>query len=140
MTLISKRPLYPGSRDTSVAAYSPGIAVGDLVFVSGQGPVDAATKTFILGSIEQETEVTLRNVGAVLAEAGCSLADIVKATVHLADLRDFAAFNRTYERLVPEPRPARTTVQSGLGHGIKVEIDVIAFRNCGVASPEGDAR
>lgn len=131
MDSVRKQPLYPGGRDTSVAAYSPGMSVGDWVFVSGQGPVDFSTMRFVLGTIEHETELTLHNVSAVLAEAGCTLADVVKTTVHLADLSDFDRFNTVYQRMVPAPRPARTTVQSGLGQGIKVEIDVIAVRGSG---------
>ncbi len=132
LTMQSKKPLHPRGKDTSLFPYSPGIQVGEMVFVSGQGPVDFSTLQFQLGSIEAETELTLQNVSRVLAEADCTLADVVKATVHLADLADFAAFNAVYERMMPRPFPARTTVQSVLGQSIKVEIDVIAIQGCGL--------
>jgi 2-iminobutanoate/2-iminopropanoate deaminase len=125
-----KQRLVPGT-DSSIAAYSPGIAVDGLVFVSGQGPLDLASKQFSYGSIEHETELTIRNVQAVLAAADCVLDDCVKVTVHLADIGNFDRFNAVYARFFSQPYPARTTVQSVLGKGISIEIDAIAVRRCG---------
>jgi 3-hydroxybutyryl-CoA dehydrogenase len=124
----AKRPLFPGGRDTAVGTYSPGIAVGDMMFVSGQGPIDPVAKAVRLGSIEDETRLTLSNVQRVLNEADCTMADVVKTTVHLRDIADFARFNAVYQSFFAPPYPARTTVQSGLDHGISVEIDAIAIR------------
>ena len=128
---MTKQPIYPGGRNTAAAAYTPGIAVGDLVFVSGQGPLNPHTMAFENLDIAHQTRRTLENVREILQEAGCSMADVVKATVHLQNIHDFAAFNAVYEQFFDSPRPARTTVQSVLGAGISVEIDVIAIRGCG---------
>ncbi len=112
----------------STGAYSAGVMAGDWLFVSGQGPVDFATSTFILGSIEEETHLTLHNVKRICEEAGLTMDDIVKCTVHLSDIKDFDRYNAVYATYFTKVKPARTTVQSGLGHGIKVEIDAIALR------------
>ncbi len=126
--MATKQAVFVGGKDTSVAPYSPGIAVGDLVFVAGQGPLDMATMKFFSGTIEEETDLTLRNVRSVLEAAGCVMDDCVKVQVHLRDIADFERFNRVYGRFFTRPYPARTTVQSGLGAGIKVEIDAVAVR------------
>ena len=105
-------------------AYSPGvIAEGRFVYVSGQGPLREGE--VVSGTIEEETELVLENVASVLAEAGATLADVVRCGVFLADLDDFAAMNEVYGRTFPEPLPARTTVGAQLP-GIKVEIDCVA--------------
>ncbi len=105
--------------------YSPGIvAEGRFVYVSGQGPsVDGALQ---LGSIEDETRLTLDNVGRVLEAAGASFADVVRCGVFLADLDDFGAMNAVYQTYFPEPRPARTTIGAALLNGMKIEIDCVA--------------
>jgi 2-iminobutanoate/2-iminopropanoate deaminase len=107
-------------------AYSQGIRAGDFVFVAGQGPLDPETGEVVGETIEEQTVRTLENVKAVLAEAGASLADVVKASVHLSDLSLFPRYNEVYARYFPDPKPARTTVGSSL-LGIMVEIDVIAY-------------
>jgi 2-iminobutanoate/2-iminopropanoate deaminase len=105
-------------------AYSPGvIAEGRFVYVSGQGPLRDGEP--VTGTIEEETELVLRNLAAVLAEAGATMADVVRCGVFLADLEDFAAMNAVYERAFEKPLPARTTVGAMLP-GIKVEIDCVA--------------
>jgi 2-iminobutanoate/2-iminopropanoate deaminase len=105
--------------------YSPGIvAEGRFVFVAGQIPARDGVRE--LGPIEAETRLVLDNVGSVLAAAGASFADVVRCSVYLADLDDFAAMNAVYETYFPEPRPARTTIGAGLRNGIKIEIDCIA--------------
>ncbi len=106
--------------------YSQGIAAGPLVFVAGQGPLDVTTETVPEGITAQTTQV-LRNVEAILRGAGCSPANVVKVTAHLANLDDFDAFNAAYAEFFLEPLPVRTTVGSAL-KGILVEIDVIAYR------------
>ena len=109
---------------TPGGAYSPGvIAEGHFVYVSGQGPVRDGE--VVSGTIEEETALVLENLGAVLNEAGASLADVVRCGVFLADLEDFAAMNEVYGRAFGDPLPARTTVGASLP-GIKVEIDCIA--------------
>lgn len=109
-----------------VGPYSQGIRVGDLVFVSGQVPVDPETSAIVGDTIEAQTERTLANIEAVLEAAGATMADVVKTTVHLSDLANFAQFNEVYARAFPDPKPARTTVGSSLPGAIMVEIDVVA--------------
>jgi 2-iminobutanoate/2-iminopropanoate deaminase len=107
-------------------AYSPGLRVGDWVFVSGQGPYDPVTGALIGETIEEQTRQTLENIAGILAAGGASMADVVKSTVHLADLSMFSAYNAVYSTYFPDPKPVRTTVGSQL-LGILVEIDVIAY-------------
>ena len=113
----------------STGAYSAGVQVaGDWLFVSGQAALDFTTSSFVLGTIEEETHLTLHNVKRICEAAGFTLDDIVKCTVHLSDIEDFDRYNVVYASYFTKVKPARTTVQSVLGHGIKVEIDAIAFR------------
>ncbi|NJB87704.1 2-iminobutanoate/2-iminopropanoate deaminase [Lewinella marina] len=122
-----KRITHPQrATDFSTGAYSDGVIVGDLLFVSGQTPMDFATSTYALGTIEEETRQVLNNIKAILEAGGASMDNVVKCTVHLADSDDFDRFNAEYATFFTGVRPARTTVESGLKNGIKVEIDVIA--------------
>ena len=107
-------------------AYSPGLRAGDFVFVAGQGPLDPATGKVVGEDIEAQTRQTLRNVQAILEAAGACLDDAVKVTVHLQDIGEFQRFNQVYATFFKDPRPTRTTVQSGLA-GIRIEIDAIAY-------------
>ncbi len=105
--------------------YSPGLRAGDLIFVSGQVPTDPETGKLAGESIEEQTRQVLNNVKAVLEAAGASMDDCVKMTVHLQDIKEFARFNEVYAGFFCDPKPTRTTVQSGLS-GVRVEIDAIA--------------
>ena len=109
------------------APYSQGIIFGDLVFVSGQVALDPETHEAIEGGIEAQTEQVMKNISAILEEAGSSLKQLVKCGIFLADFDDFAAMNEVYGKFVgPEP-PARATVQVAyLPSGLKIEIDAIA--------------
>ena len=84
------------------------------------------TGEVVHGTIEEETRLTLSHIGTLLAQAGCTFADVVKCTCHLANINDFDPFDKTYREFFTGVRPARTTVQSVLWDGIKVEIDAIA--------------
>ena len=106
-------------------AYSDGIIVDGFLFVSGQAAVDFKTSTFILGTIEEETHRTLENIRSIIEKTGGSMENVVKCAVHLADINDFDRYNKVYEKYFPGIKPARTTVQSGLAAGIKIEIDCI---------------
>lgn len=108
-------------------AYSAGVLVNGWLFVSGQGPLDLGTGRVISGTIEEETALTLSHVRDVVEAAGGSLRNIVKCTVHLGDINDFDRFDAAYAAFFEGVRPARTTVQSVLSDGIKIEIDAIAF-------------
>src|SRR5262245_28749687 len=123
--MAQKEPLFPGKVNSAGGAYTPGLAVGDLVFVARLGPVDPVTKQVKRATIEEQVEQTLKNVAAVLAEAGCTLDDCVKVTAHLADINDFHRYNAAYEKHFKRPYPTRTTTGSQIG-GILVEIDAIA--------------
>jgi 2-iminobutanoate/2-iminopropanoate deaminase len=114
-------------RDQSfvTGAYSDGVIAGGFLFVSGQASVDFKTSKFVLGTIEEETTRTLENIKAIVEAAGGSLDNAVKCTVHLADIADFDRYNKVYASYFPVHKPARTTVQSVLAEGIKVEIDCI---------------
>src|SRR5216117_3764431 len=111
----------------AIGPYSPAIRAGQLLFVSGQVPIDPATGSLIDGDIAAQTRRVLDNVGALLKAAGRSFADVVRTTVFLADMNDFAAMNDVYGQYFSEPYPARATVQvARLPKDARVEIDVIA--------------
>ena len=112
-----------------LGAYSQGIRAGDFIFVTGCGPIDPTTAQVTGATVEEQTEVVINNLEAILQAGGATLADVVKATVHLLDETEFPRFNEVYARRFPEPRPARTTVGSGLRQvpGMRVEIDLIAY-------------
>ena len=122
-----KEAISTTSSPAPAGPYSQGIVTDMLVFVAGQGPMDAATRHIPEG-IENQTHQALRNVRSILQVSGATMDDVVKATVHLAHLNDFDDFNRVYRGYFHEPYPARTTVGSELP-GILVEIDVIAQRS-----------
>lgn len=123
---MPKTEIHHPDKKVSTGAYSAGVAWDGWLFISGQGPLDMKTGEVVSGTIEEETRLTLSHIGAILWAAGCSFDDVVKCTCHLADIRDFDRFNQTYSEFFTGVRPARTTVQSVLGGGIKVEIDAIA--------------
>jgi 2-iminobutanoate/2-iminopropanoate deaminase len=113
-------------KKVSTGAYSAGLLSDGWLFVSGHAGENLATGEIVPGGIKEQTRATLENIGKVLKAGGASFADVVKSTCHLADIRDFDAFNAVYAEYFPAPLPTRTTVQSGLGAGLLVEIDVIA--------------
>jgi 2-iminobutanoate/2-iminopropanoate deaminase len=109
--------------------YSPVVALGELIFVSGQGPMDMQTGKFVNAELEQETRMTLDNVKNILEDVGSSMRDVLKVTAYLDDMDNFAEFNRIYAEYFPVDPPARTCIQAArLPAGIKVEIDVIACK------------
>ncbi len=108
--------------------YSPGIAAGDYVFLAGQIPTDA-NNDIVTGGIEAQTEQVFKNIKAILDTAGLTFAHVVKATVFMIDLGEFAKMNSVYEKHVKLPYPARSTIQvAGLPKGARVEIEMIAYR------------
>jgi 2-iminobutanoate/2-iminopropanoate deaminase len=111
----------------AIGPYSPAVRAGQLLFVSGQVPIDPATGNMIDGGIAEQTRRVLDNIGELLLAAGRSFGDVVRTTVFLADLNDFAAMNDVYGEYFAEPYPARATVQvARLPRDSRVEIDVIA--------------
>lgn len=106
------------------------IQVGNLVYTSGQIPIDPATGSFVEGGIKEQTRQSLNNVKAILCEAGLSMSDVVKTTVFMADMNDFAAMNEVYAEFFVESYPARSAVAvKTLPKGALVEIEVVAFKN-----------
>lgn len=111
----------------AIGPYSQAIRSGDLVFLSGQIPLDPKTGAMVEGSIAAQTERVLDNLGAVLHAAGCGFEHVVRTTIFLVDLGDFQVVNETYGKRFGQTPPARATVQvSALPRGAKVEIDAIA--------------
>jgi 2-iminobutanoate/2-iminopropanoate deaminase len=107
-------------------AYSPAVRAGNLLFVSGQVPRDPATGELLGADVAEQTRATLRNLEQVLAAAGATLRDVVSVTVHLADERDWGAFDGVYRTVFAAPFPTRTVVGARL-RGILVEITAIAW-------------
>ena len=113
----------------AIGPYSQGIDTGSLVFLSGQIPLDPATGQMVAGGIAEQTERVLQNLEAVLKASGLSMNHVVRTTVFLVDLGEFAAMNEVYARHFPKDHPARSTVQvAALPKGARVEIDAIASR------------
>ena len=124
---MTREAIQPDEVPVPAPPYSPVVGAGDLVFTAGQVAMDR-TGAIVAGGVAEQTEQVLRNVAACLAAAGCSMDDVVKTTVFLADLADFPAFNEIYARHFTRPYPARTTVQAGLAAGLLVEIEAVASR------------
>jgi 2-iminobutanoate/2-iminopropanoate deaminase len=111
----------------AMGAYSPAIKAGNLLFISGQIPVDPATGNLIQGDIGQQADQVMRNLTALLRAAGASFTNVVRTTVYLADMNDFAGMNEIYSKYIVDPPPARATVQvARLPRDVKIEIDAIA--------------
>jgi len=111
----------------AIGPYSQAIRVGNLIYTSGQIPIDPATGAFVEGGIKEQTRQSLTNVKAILEEAGTSMANVIKTTVFMADMADFADMNGVYAEFFSEPFPARSAVAvKTLPKGALVEIEVIA--------------
>ena len=128
MSLLTVKQIIATDRaPRAIGPYSQAVRAGNLVFASGQIPIDPATGEFVAGGIAEQTEQVLRNLAAVLEAAGVGLNQVVKTTVFLADMEDFAAMNEVYGRFFGEQPPARATVQAArLPRDAKVEIEAIA--------------
>lgn len=112
----------------AIGPYSQAVKACGMVFCSGQIPLDPATGEFVSDDVSEQTEQVLKNLGAVLAAAGTSFANVVKTTIFLADMNDFTAVNQVYGRYFSDNKPARATVQAArLPRDAKVEIECIAL-------------
>ena len=115
------------SAPRAIGPYSQAILAGSLLFVSGQIPMDPATGQMVEGSIAAQTHRVFQNLGAILEAAGASFDQVVRTTVYLADMNDFAAMNEVYGTYFSSPAPARATVQAAkLPRDARLEIDLIA--------------
>ncbi|MBQ4033734.1 MAG: RidA family protein [Paludibacteraceae bacterium] len=111
----------------AIGPYSQAIKVGNLIYTSGQIPIDPTTGTLVAGGIKEQTRQSLLNVQAILKEAGLSMSSVVKTTVFMADMNDFADMNAVYAEFFTEPYPARSAVAvKALPKGALVEIEVVA--------------
>mgnify|MGYP000134111308 CR=1 FL=1 len=124
--MVKREVIVTDKAPLPVGPYSQAIKAGNLIFVAGQGPIDPRTRQIIGNTIEEQTEATLKNIKAILEEAGSSMENVVKVTVYLNSMEDFEAMNKVYSRFFKEKPPARTTIQAKLWRNIMVEIDAIA--------------
>jgi 2-iminobutanoate/2-iminopropanoate deaminase len=123
------RKTYSAPGAVAVGPYSHAVEAGDFVFLSGQTPLDPATKALVPGDVAAQTEQVFANLSAVLGAAGLTSDDVVKVNVFLTDMADFAAMNAVYAGKFSAPYPARSTIAvAGLPLGAKVEIEMIARR------------
>ncbi|MFP9060620.1 RidA family protein [Natrialbaceae archaeon A-chndr2] len=121
--------IHTDNAPAAIGPYSQGMIDGDRIFVSGQGPVDPQTGDIVSQDIKEQTARTIENVEAVLEAADSSLEDIVKTTVFVTDMANYAAINEVYAEYMSEPFPARSAVEvAALPIDIGVEIEVIATR------------
>jgi 2-iminobutanoate/2-iminopropanoate deaminase len=123
-----------GSTDApeAIGPYSQAIRAGNLLFLSGQIPLDPATGLVVTGDVAEQTVRVCENLGAILRAAGASFTDVVKTTVYLTNMGDFATMNGVYGRYFSSPAPARATLQAArLPRDVKVEIDAIAVLTTG---------
>jgi 2-iminobutanoate/2-iminopropanoate deaminase len=124
---MTRSVILSDSAPKPVSAYSQAIQTGSLLFLAGQIPLDPATGKVVSGTIAEETERIIDNLRAVLAAAGLTLEHVVKTTIYLTNMADFAAFNEAYARHFTKDPPARTTVAvAALPLGVRVEIEAIA--------------
>jgi 2-iminobutanoate/2-iminopropanoate deaminase len=129
---MTRRAVTTSGAPAPVGPYSQGIVAGEIVACSGQVGLDPTSGKLVDGGVEAQAERALRNLAAVLDAAGLSFGDVIKTTILLADVADFAAVNAVYARFVPDPAPARTTFGVGaLPLDALVEIDALAVRSDG---------
>ena len=124
---MSKHPVSSPDAPKAIGPYSQAVRAGQLLFASGQIPLDPATGSLVDGDVDAQTRRVMENLGAVLEAAGLSFASVVRTTIYLADMNDFAKVNDVYGSYFREPYPARATVQvARLPKDARVEIDAVA--------------
>lgn len=124
-----KEVIFTESAPAAIGPYSQAISIGDLVYTSGQIPLDPATGKLVPGGIAEQSHQALKNLGSVLTAAGLGFENVVKTTVFLADMADFAEFNGIYAQYFTGDCPARSCVQvAALPAGAKVEIEAVAAK------------
>jgi len=124
-----RRAISSDAAPAAIGPYSQAVQCGNLLFASGQIPLDPVNGTIVDGDTAAQTEQVMRNLSAVLSAAGMSFSHVVKTTVYLKDLSDFDEMNAVYGRFVVTPLPARATIQvARLPRDVRIEIDLIAVR------------
>lgn len=125
---MTREIVATGAAPAAIGPYSQGVKANGLLFTAGQIPLDPTTGTLVEGDIAAQTERVMRNLEAILQEAGVSFDTVIKTTCFLTDLGDFASFNEVYARFFPQQPPARSTVQvSKLPAGARVEVECVAL-------------
>ncbi len=122
-----KEPVKIETAPKPKGPYSQGWRAGDFVYTAGQGATDPATGEYPGPDITSQTHQVLKNIETILGAAGAKMTDVIKVNAYLADIRDFEAFNAAYRQHFSEPYPSRTTVGAQLSHGLRVEIEAIAY-------------
>lgn len=126
---MAKKVIHTDNAPKAVGPYSQAIQMGDLLFCSGQISIDPKTNEVFTGDIKTQTEMVMKNIEAVLGAAGLNYGHIVKTTIFLTNMADFATVNETYAKAFKDAPPARSTVAvAGLPKGVNVEIEVLAHR------------
>jgi 2-iminobutanoate/2-iminopropanoate deaminase len=127
MSDTPKQAVSTKNAPAAIGPYSQAIIHGDVVYCSGQIPLDPQTMTVVGQTGAEQAEQVMKNIGALLEASGSSLADVLKSTIFLLDMNDFASVNEVYGSYLPAPQPARSTVQvARLPKDVRVEIEVIA--------------
>jgi len=122
-----KKVISTSDAPAAIGPYSQAIQVGNLIYTSGQIPINPSTGTVVEGGIKEQTRQSLQNVSAILQEAGLTMDSVIKTTVFMADMNDFADMNAVYAEFFSEPYPARSAVAvKTLPKGVMVEIEVVA--------------
>ena len=136
---MTKQAISSSHAPKAIGPYSSALRAGQLLFISGQVPIDPATGAMVTGDIAAQTRRVLENIGALLTAGGLTYADLVRTTVFLADMNDFAAMNEVYRTYLTEPYPARSTVEAArLPRDARIEIDAIAmYQEAGGAGRAG---
>ena len=124
--MVNRQVFHSDKAPQAKGPYSQAIVHNEILYVSGQGPVEATTGSIVRGTIEEEARTTLNNLKTIIEEAGYTLEGVLKVTCYLSNIDDFARFNEVYSEYFPDAPPARTTIQAGrLPMDMKVEIDAI---------------
>lgn len=125
---MPKQPIKTPRAPAAIGPYSQGVRAGGFIFISGQIPLDPTSGEVVNGDVAQQTDRVMRNIRAILDDSGGTLEDVVKTTIFLADMNDFATVNEVYGRYFSSEPPARATVQvARLPKDVKVEIEAVAY-------------
>ena len=127
--MSSKKIIRTDAAPQAIGPYSQAVEAGGFVFVSGQIPIDPKTGGVVQGDIKEQTQLVLENAKNILAAAGCQMSAVVKSTVYLKNMSDFAAVNEVYGSYFPSDPPTRAAVQvSRLPKDVSIEIDFVAYK------------